>query len=172
MALRFAIIKSAFLGYSSFAIPLVFLYIAVIYWIVQDKKEKRDLLIYEIFGILLLVTPVAANRIIAFRAEADGNWDVYGSLAVAAIVAAAAVDWITSQESKKAKLAIVICVVILCQIGINFQYTSENLGIRVKYGKLDASVLLETEKLTNTESSFGTEVNKTIEKWLEYEELR
>ena len=73
-------VRNAYFSYNGMGVNLFFLFVAVIYLLVTDQKRQRNLLIYEIFGILFLMTPVLANAIIDRSGSGTGSWLVYGIL--------------------------------------------------------------------------------------------
>ena len=87
-------VRNAYFSYNGMGVNLFFLFVAVIYLLVTDQKRQRNLLIYEIFGILFLMTPVLANAIIDRFGSGTGSWLVYGILNTAVLTAFAAADYI------------------------------------------------------------------------------
>ena len=57
-------IKNAYFSYNGMGTNVFFLFVAIFYFLIINKKRQRNLLIYEIFGILFLVTPGIANGIL------------------------------------------------------------------------------------------------------------
>ena len=67
-----------------------------------------NLLIYEIFGILLLVTPFIGNKIITLGAESEANWPVYGILCVVPLTACVATELFKEAKSRKEQCIFVL----------------------------------------------------------------
>ena len=118
MSLRLAVLKNVFDAYSSKAFPLIFLFIVMVYLILKDKKEQRNLLIYEIFGILLLVTPFIGNKIITLGAGDGSNWPAYGILCVIPLTAYVAVDMLKDIREKKDRCKFLVLFFLIIQLGL------------------------------------------------------
>ncbi|MBQ8279997.1 MAG: hypothetical protein IJZ23_09180 [Roseburia sp.] len=118
MALRLAVLKNVFDSYNTEAYSLIFFFIALIYLIWKNKKEQRNLLIYEIFGILLLVTPFIGNKIITLGAGEESNWPVYGILCAIPLTAYVAVELFSRLSDKKEKCGFIIIFMIVMQLGL------------------------------------------------------
>lgn len=125
MALRLAVLKNVFNSYNESAYSLIFLFIAIIYFILNEKKEQRNLLIYEIFGILLLVTPFIGNKIITLGARTESNWPVYGILCAIPVTAYVAVELFQNVTAKKEKYAFFAVFFIVMQLGLGISVTGE-----------------------------------------------
>lgn len=120
MSLRLAVLKSVFDSYNEHAFPLIFFFIALVYFILKDKKEQRNLLIYEIFGILLLVTPFIGNKIITLGAESEANWPVYGILCVIPLTAYVATELFREAKNRKEQCIFVLLFLLMIQLGFGF----------------------------------------------------
>ena len=129
MSLRLAVLKNVFDAYSTRAYSLIFLFIVLIYFIIKDKKEQRNLLIYEIFGILLLVTPFIGNKIITLGAGNGSNWPVYGILCAIPLTAYAAVDMSAEIRERKEQLKFVVIFFVVLQLGLGISWTGEQFLI-------------------------------------------
>ena len=118
MSLRLAVLKSVFDTYNTNAYALIFFFIAVIYLLLKDKKEQRNLLMYEIFGILLLVTPFIGNKIITLGAGESSNWPVYGILCALPLTAYAATEMFFEAGNKKEKYGFMAVFLAIMLIGL------------------------------------------------------
>lgn len=125
MALRLAVLKNVFDSYNEKAYPLLFLFLALIYFILKEKKEQRGLLIYEIFGILLLVTPFIGNKIITLGAGEESNWPVYGILCTIPVTAYIATELFHERKGKKERCQFLIVLLLVIQLGLGFSVTGE-----------------------------------------------
>jgi len=124
MSLRLAVLKNVFDAYSTRAYSLIFLFIVLVYFILKDKKEQRNLLIYEIFGILLLVTPFIGNKIITLGAGTGSNWPVYGILCAIPLTAYVGVDMLAEMR-KKERFKFVAFFLVVLQLGLGISWTGE-----------------------------------------------
>ncbi len=140
MALRLAVLKNVFDSYNGKAYPLIFLFIALIYFILREKKEQRSLLIYEIFGILLLVTPFIGNKIITLGAGRESNWPVYGILCIIPITAYIAAELFYERNGKKERYQFLIVFFIVIQLGLGFSVTGEQFILPQNLQKTSALV--------------------------------
>jgi len=151
MSLRLAVLKNVFDAYSTRAYSLLFLFIVIIYFILKEKKEQRNLLIYEIFGILLLVTPFIGNKIVTLGAGNGSNWPVYGILCAIPVTAYAAVDILKDIDKKKERCKFLILFFVVLQLGLGISFTgaqfllpqnmqkTSNLTLRIENELDDAS---------------------------------
>ena len=64
MELRLRIIRDAYQAYSTSIYNMGFFFVALLYLILKNDKKKRELLLYSILGIVVLSTPVLANRLL------------------------------------------------------------------------------------------------------------
>ncbi len=87
------------------------------YLVVKYKKEQKNLLIYEIFGILLLVTPFIGNKIITLGAFEGSNWPVYGILCVVPLVAYVATELFSEAKNKKESILFVALFLLVLRVG-------------------------------------------------------
>lgn len=129
MSLRLAVLKNVFDSYNTRAYALIFLFIAIIYFILKDKKEQRNLLIYEIFGILLLVTPFIGNKIITLGAVEESNWPVYGILCGIPLTAYVAVELFFEAANKKERYGFIAVFIIILQLGLGLSVTGAQFGL-------------------------------------------
>ncbi len=118
MSLRLAVLKNVFDAYNTQAYSLIFFFIAVVYLIIRDKKEERNLLIYEIFGILLLVTPFIGNKIVTLGAGDGSNWPVYGILCVLPLTAYVATELFFEAKNKKEKYGFIAAFLVVMLLGL------------------------------------------------------
>lgn len=118
MSLRLAVLKNVFDAYNTQSYSLIFFFIALVYFIIKDKKEQRNLLLYEIFGILILVTPFIGNKIITLDAGGESNWPVYGILCAIPLTAHAATEMFFEAKSKKEKYGFIAVFLILMLVGL------------------------------------------------------
>ena len=129
MALRLAVLKNVFDAYSTKAYSLLFLFLAIIYLVLKNKKEQRNLLIYEIFGILLLVTPFIGNKIVTLGAGNGSNWPVYGILCAIPVTAYAAIDILEGIQSKKERCVFLVLFLVVIQLGLGITVTGTQFGL-------------------------------------------
>ena len=118
MSLRLAVLKNVFDAYNTQAYSLIFFFVSVVYLIMKDKKEQRNLLMYEIFGILLLVTPFIGNKIITLGAGDGSNWPVYGILCALPLTAYVATELLFEAENKKEKYGFIVVFLIVMLVGL------------------------------------------------------
>ena len=135
MSLRLAVLKNVFDSYSESAYSLVFLFIGIIYLILKDKKEDRNLLIYEIFGILLLVTPFIGNKIVTLGAGNGSNWPVYGMLCAIPLTAYVAVDICRGITVKKEQYVFLAVFLVVIQLGLGISATGEQFNWPLNWKK-------------------------------------
>ena len=145
MALRLAVLKSVFSSYNKSAFPLIIFFVVAIYLVVKNKKEQRNLLMYEIFGILLLVTPFIGNKIVTLGAGSEANWPVYGILCVAPLAAYVIVEVLQSAKSRKEYVAVfaVLCFALLMSFGLHI--TGEAFGLPGEHQKLSETAVALAE---------------------------
>jgi len=129
MALRLAVLKSVFSSYDTKAYSLIFLFLAIIYLIIKDKKYQRNLLIYEIFGILLLVTPFIGNKIVTIGAGKEANWPVYGILCAIPLTAYAVTELWKQVDTRKEKYTFVAVFMLVMQLGLGHSLTGVQFGL-------------------------------------------
>lgn len=145
MALRLAVLKSVFRAYDRAAFPLILFFAALIFLLGKNQKEQRNLLIYEIFGILLLTVPFIGNKVVTFGTGDGRNWSVYGILCAAPLAAYAAVDALRNAGSKREKKILFFGLLLLMQAGWGFSVTGEHLTLPSVNDKIskDAAALAE-----------------------------
>lgn len=151
MALRLAVLKSVFNSYDTRAYSLIFLFIAIIYLVIKDKKNERNLLIYEIFGILLLVTPFIGNKIITLGARGESNWPVYGILCAIPLTAYVAVDILTNVKEKKRRYGDIITLFLVLQLGLGLSVTGIQFGVPQNLQKTSSATRQILEQLDSEE---------------------
>jgi len=140
MALRLAVLKNVFDSYNEKAYPLIFLFLALIYFILKEKKEHRSLLIYEIFGILLLVTPFIGNKIITLGAGKESNWPVYGILCTIPVTAYVVTEVFQERKEKKERVKCLVVLLLVIQLGLGFSVTGDAFVIPKNLQKTPAWV--------------------------------
>ena len=118
MSLRLAVLKNVFDVYNTQAYSLIFFFIALVYLVIKDKKEQRNLLLYEIFGILILVTPFIGNKIVTLGAGETSNWPVYGILCAIPLTAHVATEMFFEAKNKKEKYGFIAVFLILMLVGL------------------------------------------------------
>lgn len=128
MALRLAVLKSVFNLYDKQAFPLIFLFIALVYFLVKAKKNHTNLLIFEIFGILLLVTPFIGNRIVTLWAGQEANWPVYGILCIIPLTAYVIIEVVSEEQDRKSKSSMLLVLLLAVQLGLGFEVTGEQFS--------------------------------------------
>ena len=147
MALRLAVLKNVFDVYNTKAYSLVFLFIAMIYFILKNKKEQRNLLIYEFFGILLLVIPFIGNKIVTLGAGNGSNWPVYGILCAIPVTAYMAVDILKKITEKKERYLFYLLFFIVIQLGLGISLTGEQFGFPINQQKTSRLTMAVAEQL-------------------------
>lgn len=150
MSLRLAVLKNVFDSYNTRAYSLIFLFIAITYFILKDKKEQRNLLIYEIFGILLLVTPFIGNKIITLGAGNESNWPVYGILCAIPVTAYVAVDKFFDIKVKRERIVFLAMFFVVMQLGMGISWTSEQFLVPRNLQKTSQLTLTISEELDET----------------------
>lgn len=146
MSLRLAVLKSVFNSYDKNAFPLIFLFIALVYFLVKAKKKYTNLLMFEIFGILLLVTPFIGNKIVTLGAGREANWPVYGILCVISLTAYIIIEVVSEQQSKKEKLFLMFVLLLTVQLGLGFSITGKQFTVPGANQKL-SDTAVEVAKL-------------------------
>ena len=150
MWLRLAVLKSAFNSYNGSAYALIFLFMAVIYLLLRNKKTEQNLLIYEIFGILLLVTPFVGNKILTIGAGGDADWSVYGILCAIPVTAYVAVEALKETATKKERCMLGIALLIVMQFGLGFSVTGDQFGLPQNTKKISETTMSIVEELDLT----------------------
>lgn len=118
MELRLAVLKSIFSTYNTDAYPLVFFFVAMIFLLIRNQKEQINLLIYEFFGILLLVTPFVGNKILTIGNAREANWTMYGILCAIPLTAYVAVQLLSDVQTKRAEWSVFFIVVLVIGLGL------------------------------------------------------
>ncbi len=149
MALRLAVLKNVFDSYHTRAYPLFFLFLAVIYFILKGKKEQRSLLIYEIFGILLLVTPFIGNKIVTLGAGKESNWPVYGILCGIPVTAYVGTELFLRQIGRKERGKFLLFFLVFLQLGFGVSVTDGQFVVPVNLQKSSDVVKEIAEQLSD-----------------------
>ena len=149
MALRFAVLKNVFDSYCTKAFPLFFLFFALIYFILKEKKEQRSLLIYEIFGILLLVTPFIGNKIVTLKAGAESNWPVYAILCAVPITAYVGTELFLERIGRKERAMFLLFFILFLQFGFGVSVTDGQFVAPVNLQKNSKEVIEIAEQFSN-----------------------
>ena len=154
MVLRLAVLKNVFDSYDKKAFPLIFVFIVLIYFIVKSKKHQVNLLMFEIFGILLLVTPFIGNKIVTLGAIKEANWPVYGILCVIPLTAYVIVDVVKEEPDKKAKWMLLLALLVVVQSGLGFSVTREQFTLPGAYSKISDTAVKIAEVLATEEEVY------------------
>lgn len=133
-------IRNAYFSYNGMGVNLFFLFAAVIYLLVTEKKRQRNLLIYEIFGILFLVTPHLGNAIIERAGNGSGNWMVYGILNATVLTAFVAADYLMDRGSTGERAGVIVVFFLLLQAGMSLNYSADYLGMISNPYKISSEV--------------------------------
>ena len=166
MELRLRILRDAYLAYGGLVCNLGLYVVALVYLIIKDEK-KRNFVLYQVFGVLLLATPFIANKVMTYHTEYGNHWYVYGILSVAVVVAYAGTTYVTSLPKQVLRLGAVAFFVILLQFGNGFAYTSDALLFSVNAGKVSAEAMELAQRVMEVEEpvvlatdSVATELKK------------
>ena len=159
MALRMAVLKSVFNSYND-AFPLIFLFIAMIYFLVKAKKNYVELLMYEIFGILLLVTPFIGNKIVTLGAGKEANWPAYGILCVIPLTSYVMIDVVSGEKGRKGKLFMLFALMFTIQSGLGFSVTDEQFSTPGKDGKLFGIAIEVADVLGDSDDAYAMVPNE------------
>lgn len=154
MSLRLAVLKSVFNSYNRYAFPLISFFAVLIYFFVKNKKEQRNLLIYEIFGILLLVTPFIGNKIVTLGAGNEANWPLYGILCIAPLLGYAMVDVLQSTNRKKERIVLLVCLLLAVQMSFGLNVTGEGFALPGKYQKLSKTAIALADTVDVTKEPY------------------
>lgn len=149
MALRLAVLKSVFNLYDKQAFPLIFLFVALVYFIVKAKKKYTNLLIFEIFGILLLVTPFIGNKIVTLWAGQEANWPVYGILCMIPLTAYVIIEAVSEEKSRKSKCSLLLVLLLAVQLGLGLLTTEEQFSLPGTSSKLSDTAIELAETLSS-----------------------
>ena len=152
MELRLRIIRDAYQAYSTSVCNLGFLFIALVYFIVKNKEKERSLLIYEVLGIVVLATPVLANRLLTVGGNYGNYWMLYVILCAAVMIAYAGADVLSEMKEKKEKILVAICFAVALQFGIGFAYTAEAFALPMNTAKASPEVVCMSEALETVEA--------------------
>ncbi len=140
-------IKNAYFSYNGMGTNVFFLFVAIFYFLIINKKRQRNLLIYEIFGILFLVTPGIANGILNMSGQKTDHWMVYGILNIVSVVGVAMTDYLINIPSKKEKIIVIVIYILLIQAGMGLNYTSQHLEFITNSYKISNEVMEIAEQL-------------------------
>ena len=124
-------IKNAYFSYNGMGTNVFFLFVAIFYFLITNKKRQRNLLIYEIFGILFLMTPGIAN----------------GILNIVAVVGVVMTDYLINIPTKKEKIIVIVIYILLLQAGMGLNYTSQHLEFITNSYKISNEVMEIAEQL-------------------------
>ena len=116
-------IKNAYFSYNGMGTNVFFLFVAIFYFLIINKKRQRNLLIYEIFGILFLVTPGIANGILNMT------------------------DYLINIPTKKEKIIVIVIYILPLQAGMGLNYTSQHLEFITNSYKISNEVMEIAEQL-------------------------
>lgn len=147
MSLRLAVLKSVFNSYDKNAFPLIFLFIVLVYFLIKAKKNHTNLLIFEIFGILLLVTPFIGNKIVTLWAEREANWPVYGILCIIPLVAYIITEVMSEEQTLKGRVSMLLVLLLAVQLGLGFSITGEQFCLPKANSKLPDTAVEVAEVL-------------------------
>lgn len=151
MLLRLTVLKSAFNSYSTSACSLLFLFMAVIYLLIKNKKSQQSLLIYQIFGILLLVIPFIGNKILTLKTEGRIDWPIYGILCVIPMMAYIVTELLQGAKSKKDGFVLFAVFLVTVQLGFGFDVTGEQFFLPQNMKKISTATMDIAEKLDEAE---------------------
>lgn len=140
-------IKNAYFSYNGMGTNVFFLFVAIFYLLITNKKRQRNLLIYEIFGILFLMTPGIANGILNMSGQKTDHWMVYGILNIVSVVGVAMIDYLINIPSKKEKIIVIVIYILLIQAGMGLNYTSQHLEFITNSYKISNEVMEIAEQL-------------------------
>ena len=140
-------IKNAYFSYNGMGTNVFFLFVAIFYFLITNKKRQRNLLIYEIFGILFLVTPGIANGILNMSGQKTDHWMVYGILNIVSVVGVAMTDYLINIPSKKEKIIGIVIYILPLQAGMGLNYTSQHLEFITNSYKISNEVMEIAEQL-------------------------
>ena len=120
-------IKNAYFSYNGMGTNVFFLFVAIFYFLIINKKRQRNLLIYEIFGILFLMTPGIANGILNMSGQNT--------------------DYLINIPTKKEKIIVIVIYILLLQAGMGLNYTSQHLEFITNSYKISNEVMEIAEQL-------------------------
>ena len=140
-------IKNAYFSYNGMGTNVFFLFVAIFYFLIINKKRQRNLLIYEIFGILFLMTPGIANGILNMSGQNTDHWMVYGILNIVAVVGVVMTDYLINIPTKKEKIIVIVIYILLLQAGMGLNYTSQHLEFITNSYKISNEVMEIAEQL-------------------------
>ena len=140
-------IKNAYFSYNGMGTNVFSLFVAIFYFLIINKKRQRNLLIYEIFGILFLMTPGIANGILNMSGQNTDHWMVYGILNIVAVVGVVMTDYLINIPTKKEKIIVIVIYILLLQAGMGLNYTSQHLEFITNSYKISNEVMEIAEQL-------------------------
>ena len=140
-------IKNAYFSYNGMGTNVFFLFVSIFYLLITNKKRQRNLLIYEIFGILFLMTPGIANGILKMSGQNTDHWMVYGILNIVAVVGVVMTDYLINIPTKKEKIIVIVIYILLIQAGMGLNYTSQHLEFITNSYKISNEVMEIAEQL-------------------------
>jgi len=151
MELRLRIIRDAYQSYSNSVYSMVFLLIALVYMLIRYKRKEKELLLYEIFGMLLLTMPVVANRLMTMGGDYGYHWLLYAILCAAIVIAYAGTEVLSETLKKREKLLVVICFMIALQFSKGFAYSTDSLMLLSNFAKASEETVIMSERLEDVE---------------------
>ena len=154
MELRLAVLKSVFNTYNTNAYPLVFFFVVMFFLIIRNKKEQINLLIYGIFGILLLVTPFIGNKILTIGNASGSNWTMYGILCSIPLTAYGAVQIMEMAKNKKEKWMLLLVIIVVLHFGMGLSVAGEYFCLPGEEQKISKVASLIYEKIEIEEETY------------------
>ena len=140
-------IKNAYFSYNGMGTNVFFLFVAIFYFLIINKKRQRNLLIYEIFGCLFVVRPGIAICILNMSGLMRDDWLVYGIVNIVSVVGVAMTDYLINIPSKKEKIIVIVIYILLIQAGMGLNYTSQHLEFITNSYKISNEVMEIAEQL-------------------------
>jgi len=153
MELRLRIIREAYQAYSGSVYNLGFLFIALGYLIVKNRKKAHAILGYVILGMVMLATPVLANRLLTVGSDYGNHWMLYAVLCAAVVIAYAGADALAETKEKREKWLVAICFAVALQFGTGFMYTADNFMLPGNVAKVSQETVGIAEALTNVQNA-------------------
>ena len=154
MSLRLAVLKSVFDSYNGKVFPLISFFVVLIYFLVKNKKEQRNLLIYEIFGILLFITPFIGNKLVTLGGDNEANWPLYGILCIVPLLGYAMVDVLQSKSEKKDRIVLLVCLLLAVQMSFGLNVTGEQYSLPGRYQKISKTAIALADMVDVTKEPY------------------
>ena len=150
-------IKNAYFSYNGMGTNVFFLFVAIFYFLIINKKRQRNLLIYEIFGILFLMTPGIANGILNMSGQKTDHWMVYGILNIVSVVGVAMTDYLINIPTKKEKIIVIVIYILLLQAGTNsYKISNEVMEIAEQLEFVEKPRVLAPEEVAGELREYDT----------------